>query len=202
MNEPFDDNRLNPAEKEFERALSDLPAAQTSLDPQAIWAMSISRRDSHRLWFWRITSASLAASLLIVLWARRPANGPRPPQIVYVHDQQTTLSAQSIRPSAVAAWSEPTTENDFTDEEPDNYLRMRQRVMQKGLNALTLPQFPVAKSSDSGAPPPSERATHGRGARATSTAPEVPADVERAIQPPAAGPVYQFFNVLNQGSQL
>src|SRR5690349_20599747 len=97
----LDEDDLNPAEKEFERALSCLPAAQTSLDSQTIWAMSVARHDSRRLWFWRATSAALAACLAVAIWAKWPTHPSPRERIVYIHDQQPKSTQSSPAPTAL-----------------------------------------------------------------------------------------------------
>jgi hypothetical protein len=182
---PSDKNDLDPAEQEFEHGLLRLSPVQTSLDPQAIWALSLSRRESHRLWFWRATSAVLAASLLLVLWARRPSSAPPQTRLVYVHDQQPTSSEPSVAPTALVFSAQADRQNLWADSNNQNYLDVRQDVLRRGLRALTPIRLPVDSASSR-----------------PSTPPDSTSNFDRAIAPATAGPVRQFFDLLNKGSQL
>ena len=185
MSTENDQPKLDPAEQEFERTLSRLAAAQPSLDAQSIWAMSIARRHARSVWFWRATSAALAACLVVAIWAKWPMHEPPHERIVYVHDQQPISTQPSAAPTAFVSFPDSGRQNSSADPDNESYLDVRQNVMQRGLRALTPVHLPVDSK-------PERRSTHA----------DAPPAIDRAIQPASDGPVHQFFDLLNKGSQL
>ena len=185
MNSSPDDESLNPAERELEGAMGHLAPVQTSLDAQSIWALSIARRNARSVWFWRATSSALAACLVVAIWAKRPTHPSPREHIVYIHDQQPMSTQPSPAPAALVFFPDADRQILRAYSESENYLDVRQNVMRRGLRALTPIHVPVdSRSSRPSAPP------------------DTTSSIDRAIQPPTDGPVNQFFDLLNKGSQL
>jgi hypothetical protein len=180
-----DQTKLDAAEQEFERTLGQLSAAQPSVDAQSIWAISIARRYARIVWFWRATSGALAACLLVAMWARPPAHESPRERIVYVHDQQPISAQPPAAPTALAFFPDTGRQNLWAESDNENYLDVRQDVMRRGLRALTPIRLPLDSNS-------TRPLTHA----------DPPPAIDRAIQPSTDGPVQQFFDLLNKGSQL
>ena len=185
MNSSSDDESLSPAERELERAMGDLAPVQTSLDAQSIWAASIALRHARSVWFWRATSAALAACLVVAIWAKWPTHPSPRERIVYVHDQQPMSTQPSPAPAELVFFPDAERQSLSAYSDNENYLDVRQNVLRRGLQALT----PVRVPADSSSARP-------------SAPPDTTSSVDRAIQPAAGGPVHQFFDLLNKGSQL
>jgi hypothetical protein len=127
MSNEREQDELSPAEREVEAALRGLRPADAGIDPLVIAYRAGSARRETSLWMWRAAAAVFAIALGAVVLSGNRQDDSSVSRGTLAVDPQPRRTPSTLLVTMPPARSSP------------SYERLRDRVLEHGLDALTIP---------------------------------------------------------------